>query len=112
MQDHRPTFDEIVRYLKSNPGFITDEIDKDEYIKYVNYISAYETTYKSELIRDKTNVQTQSKTAENLWNNFQKFYYGKGVPADVKEASRYSKMAADKGHVEAMFKYGTMLEDG
>ena len=101
-----------MRYLKSNPGFITDEIDKDEYIKYVNYISAYETTYKSELIRDKTNVQTQSKTAENLWNNFQKFYYGKGVPADVKEASRYSKIAADKGHVEAMFKYGTMLEDG
>lgn len=34
----RPTFDEIVTELKTNPDFITDKINKEEYQKYINFI--------------------------------------------------------------------------
>ena len=33
-----PTFDEIVHELKTNPEFITESVDKDEYFKYIKYI--------------------------------------------------------------------------
>ena len=33
-------------------------------------------------------------------------------PADKHKAASYFKMAADKGDVNAMFKYATMLENG
>ena len=34
----RPTFDEIVCLLKSDPEFITDKINKEEYEKYINFV--------------------------------------------------------------------------
>lgn len=41
----RPTFSEIVTRLKSDPKFITDEVDKDEYMNYIKFIDNYHTTY-------------------------------------------------------------------
>ncbi|KAK8876604.1 hypothetical protein M9Y10_006822 [Tritrichomonas musculus] len=34
----RPTFDEIVDDLKTNPDFITSSVDQDEFIRYTNYL--------------------------------------------------------------------------
>ncbi|KAK8843302.1 hypothetical protein M9Y10_025157 [Tritrichomonas musculus] len=36
--EKRPTFDEIVHTLKTNPDFITENIDKDEFLNYIEYI--------------------------------------------------------------------------
>ena len=41
----RPTFADIVERLKTDRGFITEEIDEDEYQKYVNYIESYKTMF-------------------------------------------------------------------
>lgn len=38
----RPTFDEIVYYLRTNPEFISDSINKDEFESYVNYIDEFQ----------------------------------------------------------------------
>ena len=37
-QDERPTFEEIVDKLKKNPDFITENVDKDEFLNYIDYI--------------------------------------------------------------------------
>lgn len=42
--NQRPTFDEIVYILKS-PAFLTKNIDKEEFFKYVNDISKYKSSY-------------------------------------------------------------------
>lgn len=34
----RPTFDEIVFQLKSDPEFITEKVNKEEYEKYINFV--------------------------------------------------------------------------
>lgn len=38
--------------------------------------------------------------------------HGRGVPVNEKEASKYYKMAADKGQIAVMFNYGVMLREG
>lgn len=39
--DERPTFDEIVLLLRTNPEFVTENVKKDEYFKYINYLDQY-----------------------------------------------------------------------
>ena len=51
-------------------------------------------------------------TLKNFFQNYLKFKHGRGVPADMEEAGRYCKLAADKGHTRAMFNYGKMLSEG
>lgn len=36
--EKRPTFDDIVYYLRSDPGFITDKINSDNFQKYISFI--------------------------------------------------------------------------
>lgn len=43
--DERPTFDDIVISLRTDRGFITDEIDEGEYIKYIDYIDNYNKSF-------------------------------------------------------------------
>ncbi|KAK8880747.1 hypothetical protein M9Y10_003434 [Tritrichomonas musculus] len=43
--DERPTFDEIVEELKTNDEFITDSVDKDEFLDFVDLIDNYKTTF-------------------------------------------------------------------
>ena len=38
----RPTFDEIVYHLKSNPDFITESINKEEFELYVNFLDEFQ----------------------------------------------------------------------
>lgn len=39
-EEDRPTFDEIVDLLESDDEFITDEIDENEFRKYIDYIKS------------------------------------------------------------------------
>lgn len=43
--EKRPTFAEIVNELKTNPDFITDEIDKDKYFEYVKYVDNFPVSF-------------------------------------------------------------------
>ena len=47
MPSNRPTFDEILNELRTNREFITDEVDKVEYLKYIQYISEYNVIFGS-----------------------------------------------------------------
>ena len=44
----RPSFDEIVKELKSDSGFITDLVDEGQYQDYVDYIDEYKVTFDKE----------------------------------------------------------------
>ena len=44
----RPTFDEIADELKTNPEFITESINEDEYRKYIKFIEDYPKSFKEE----------------------------------------------------------------
>lgn len=39
-------------------------------------------------------------------------YNGKGITADKKESAVYFKKAADKKHIDSMYKYAMMLFNG
>ena len=41
----RPSFDEIVKELKSDSGFITDLVDEGQYQDYIDYIDEYKVTF-------------------------------------------------------------------
>lgn len=43
----RPSFDEISNELKTNSNFITEKVNKDEFLKYVQYIDEYPTSFDS-----------------------------------------------------------------
>lgn len=62
----RPTLDEIVRNLKSNPGFITDLVDEGEHNNCIYSIGDYERLSRS-----------FDSTAESRWNNCLKHCNGK-----------------------------------
>ncbi|KAK8857583.1 hypothetical protein M9Y10_015988 [Tritrichomonas musculus] len=44
----RPSFDEIVKELKSDSGFITDLVDEGQYQDYIDYIDEYKVTFDKE----------------------------------------------------------------
>ena len=39
--ENRPTFDEIVRMLRTDPGFILDGVNKEEYFGYIKFLDHY-----------------------------------------------------------------------
>lgn len=41
----RPSFDEIVEELKTNPDFITENVDENEFKKFIELIENYETSF-------------------------------------------------------------------
>ncbi|KAK8887659.1 hypothetical protein M9Y10_038712 [Tritrichomonas musculus] len=45
---NRPSFEEIVKELKSDSGFITDLVDEGQYQDYVDYIDEYKVTFDKE----------------------------------------------------------------
>lgn len=73
--DERPTFNEIVRLLRTDPDFIIDGVDKDEFFDYVKLLDHYQIIKqkrRSSLTSSNTNQEAQSlrdmlvaKTSEN-----------------------------------------------
>lgn len=41
--NERPTFDNITRMLKSDPGFITEKVNKDEFVNYTKFVDKFQT---------------------------------------------------------------------
>ena len=75
----RPTLDEIVRNLKSNPGFITDLVDEGEHNNCIYSIGDYETSCDSErsILSYERLSRSFDSTAESRWNNCLKHCNGK-----------------------------------
>lgn len=63
--DDRPTFDEIANILRSDPSFITDQIDSMQFLEYARYIENADVEFNSEkkifnqddLIKKKSKIQ-------------------------------------------------------
>ena len=54
----RPTFEEIMKELKTNHEFITEKVNEGELLNYIRYVDEYKTTfnvYKSASIRSRFN---------------------------------------------------------
>ena len=45
--NERPSFDQIVEELRNNEGFITDDVEKEDFLEYIDYIDHYESTFNS-----------------------------------------------------------------
>ena len=116
----RPSFEKIVNDLRNESGFITETIDEGEFISYVEFVEECETKYESkkhilkidEFNNDKNANKKQHGESEKYYQQYLRYYHGKGVPVDMKKASHYCKLAADKGHIKSMFNFGFMLERG
>lgn len=54
--EERPTFDEIVKLLRTDPGFITNNVKKEEYINYIRFLDHY---------RSKSNEDDAKNVASN-----------------------------------------------
>lgn len=100
----RPTFEEIVQDVKSNDGYITEMVEKDEFMYYVDYIENFESTLNSE---------KNSEDIEKVYKKWESYYNGQdGCQVDKKKAAWYCRIAANKGHIEAMKNYSEMLLKG
>lgn len=94
-QFERPTFDEIVSRLKTDRGFITNEVD-EEYLYYIRYVETREDEQKEEEEETKQEVKEEIEIVEIKHNpfsidvknlnlkNFEKQYkVGYGFSSDV-----------------------------
>lgn len=123
--DERPSFSDIINFLKTDSNFITEDVDKEA---FNNYIKLFE---KAEPSKEGTDnfldeglsvIQTDKKQAFNCFKksadkgNAEAMNYcgvmllnGEGTQCDEKEAQHYLKAAADLGNIEAMNNYGYLL---
>lgn len=121
----RPTFDQITDELKTNPDFITDLIDENEYLSYIDYINEYNTSFDAtkklisfdEFFNNKKNQKEEmddeiEEDIEFLFQDWKRYFYGIGANISKKLAFKYCKKAANKGNVEAMFQTAIMLKNG
>lgn len=65
----RPTFDKIVDDLKNDRGFITENVDENEYRLYIEYIEKYNCSFNKSKIIDYMNIFksfSQNKIQDNI----------------------------------------------
>lgn len=121
----RPTFDQIVEELRSNPDFITDLVDEGQYMIYIDYIDECKSTfeggkqvltfnefYRAHLKKKESAGEKADYDQDSLFSMWRIFYYGIGLPVNKSAAFNLCCRAARKGHVEAMFQASMMLKNG
>ncbi|KAK8876256.1 hypothetical protein M9Y10_006451 [Tritrichomonas musculus] len=128
----RPTFSEIKNMLETNEDFLTDQIDRDEYYKYQDYLQEHQKTLeetgisisKDDFIRKNkfffrksylkiNRIKVDEPEDDENYLTAEKYYYGTNqYPVDKKKAASLYKQSADDGNSNAMVKYGDMLYKG
>lgn len=99
----RPTFDQIMTQLKTDPSFITLLVDDDAFKAYDDFLfGATETMKKSADEGDKNAMHEYASALDA----------GDGIPKNSAEAARYYKKAAKAGHTKSMLAYAGMLREG
>lgn len=126
--EERPTFEKILEVLKNFPGFITPEVNKKEFLDYVETIEKsqiiFDSARKIKLFEKKANTvndhsdpisckrRADNGDAISMYNYALMLYKGDGIPVNNTEAARYFKKAADKGESHSMYYYALMMRDG
>ena len=64
----RPSFKTIVEQLKSDPNFITKDVEKDDYYKYIEFIDESQSTFDStkKIIHISDYIQSKNKTFQKV----------------------------------------------
>ena len=71
----RPSFNEIVDRLKNDRGFITDKINEEEYLKYIDYIDNYKVSFdKSKGINYLDIFKKYSKNTEKISSQYVDYF--------------------------------------
>ena len=118
--EKRPSFSQIVEQLRTDSGFITENINVEDYQSYVAFLNqeinepnGYQPikrfiNHETDVFKVITiNEQTiHPEEVEIIFQKGKKYENGIDVPIDKNEAARCYKKCADNGHLEAMFKYG------
>lgn len=123
--EERPTFSEILELLKTDPSFITENVDQEEFNKYVDLLNAktQDLPEDEKLLKDGINLlQKNKKKAFDCFKNAAEkgnikamnycgimLLNGQDVPYNEEEAREYLKAAADSDDIEAMNNYGYLL---
>lgn len=126
--NERPSFDEIVNNLENNKDFITDSIDENEYLEYVQLIKKSPKKFFAKEYNNlslqlhkqfyKDNINYFKTNADENNDPISMFYYavllynGDGTKKDDQKAALYFKKSADNGVVGAMFNYGFFHQNG
>lgn len=113
----RPTFDQITDELKTNPDFITDLIDENEYLSYIDYINEYNTSFDStkklisfdEFFNNKKKQKEEmddeiEEDIEFLFQDWKRYFYGIGANISKKRAFKYCKKQQTKAMLKPCFK--------
>lgn len=123
--DERPTFPEIMEYLKTDKDFITENVDQGEFNDYQAIFDSVTPTIPDDekllhqgldfLQTDKKEAFERFKESAEKGNLEAMNYCGimllndEDIPSNEEEAKRYFKEAAESGNAEAMNNYGFYL---
>lgn len=130
--DDRPTFSEIKNWLEIDESFLIDQIDKNEYYKYQDYLQMHQKTLeetgisisKDDFMRENkflfrksflriNRIKVDEPEDDENYLSAEKYYNGANkYPVDKKKAASLYKQSADDGNSNAMVKYGEMLFKG
>lgn len=78
-----PTFDEIVYNLRTNQDFITDKVNKEEFLNYVNFIDKSQNSFGNQNKRIDDFIRTQNQNFRKIKINFSKLINWKKLPYSV-----------------------------
>ena len=96
----RPTFDEIVDELQNDPSYLTDEIEKDDFFQYVDYIDEYKKTF------DKT--KKMIRLEDFIQNKTSSF---KQVTVDRKKVSQMMRSMNKQSSMEQSSNLGEKIKE-
>lgn len=131
-QNHsdRPTFAQIVEKLRNDSGFITEDVNEEDFRLYIAFIDQFYnnesncTTFIDEFSKYKSKTFTRKflnpekldqTEIEDIFIKAKKFENGdkkSKIPIDLEEASRLYTITADIGHIDSMLSLGKILMNG
>lgn len=115
---NRPSFAEILNRINNDPNLTLENVDVNEFNeakkRIDNYQGIFDPNIDIELNQIIENKQrTVKRTLIDTDNIVAIYQKAKEMEkTKIKEAVQYYKKAADKGHIDASYKYGSMLMKG
>lgn len=100
----RPSFNDIVEKVESDPAFITETVNRDQFIDYVNYVKNF---IKKDLIE--ANVE---KPKTKMPFKKPKSFYPSDLKKQLNETCRSRLSQADHGDNDASFSIGKDIFEG
>ena len=99
--NERPTFEEIVNELKTNKGFITNEIDESEYIKYIDFLDQHESNQK-ESIDSNSNSNFKGISEEEIVSSLTNDEHSEKEPSKEKTAKEFFNILVETNYLKML----------